>query len=237
VQAAREASRGSQCANNLKNIGLALNNFHAARRTFPAGSELLAGTEHAWSSSILPFLEQESIARQVNYSLPWNAPPQNLAAASQNVSTYVCPSAVTSYAGKQDYGGIIGTGLSPFPAGTGPNDSFGCGTLIVTSAQQPQPVTAAKIGDGLSATLLVGEATDRDDAGANQWAWGRSCFAPNDQWVNMDQTGSLHSEHPGGAQALFADGHVRLLTDDLSPPLLGAICTRNGNELGIVLPD
>ena len=84
---------------------------------------------------------------------------------------------------------------------------------------------------GWSSTLCVGESVDRQDAQANRWACGRNCFAQNDQWVNMDELGSLHSTHPSGAHGLFADGHVVLLTDQIAPGVLGALCTRNGGEL------
>jgi prepilin-type processing-associated H-X9-DG protein len=231
VQAARESARGSHCANNLRNIGVALANFHAVRRSFPAGSEALAGTEQAWSSRLLPFIECDILAAHIDYTQPWNAPGPNLTAANQNLSIYVCPSGLTTYSGKQDYGGIQGTSLLPLTAGVGPTQAFGCGILIVTSSQQPSPVTAAKITDGLSVTLIVGESVDRQDESASRWACGRNCFAQNDQWVNMDELGSLHSNHPGGAQGLFADGHVVLLTEQIAPTVLGALCTRNGGEV------
>ena len=225
-----QSARASHCAGNLKNIGIALTSFHALRRSYPAGSELLAGTEQAWSSRILPFLELETTAVGIDYNSPWNAPGSNLIAANQNLSIYLCPSAVIPFPGKQDYGGIIGTSLLPIAAGVGPNQAFGCGTLIVTSVQQPVGVTAAKITDGLSTTLCVGESVDRQDESSSRWACGRNCFAQTEQWVNMDTLGSLHSNHPGGAQGLFADGHVQFLSDEIAPTVLGAICTRNGGE-------
>jgi len=231
VQAGREAARGAQCGNNLKNIGIALHNFHAARRSFPAGSDALGGTQQAWSSRLLPFVEYDALASQIDYTQAWNAPGANLAAASQDLSIYVCPSGLTSYSGKTDYGGIQGTSLLSLVAGVGPTQAFGCGVLISTSSQQPSPVNAASITDGLSFTLCVGESTDREGPAASVWACGLNCFAQNDQWVNMDALGSLHSEHPLGAHGLFADGHVVLLTDQIDPTVLGAVCTRNGGEI------
>ncbi len=230
VQAARESAHRTQCASNLKNIGLGLANFLFLRRSFPPGSESLAGTEQAWSSRLLPLVESDALAQGIDYTQAWNAPGANLNAANQDLPIYVCPSAQTVVAGKQDYGGIQGTSLVPLPAGVGPTQAFGCGVLIVTSAQQPAGVAPAKITDGMSTTLCVGESVDRQDAAANRWACGRNCFAQNDSWVNMDAYGSLHSDHPSGAHGLFADGHVVLLTDDIAPLVLGAMCTRNGGE-------
>lgn len=56
VQAAREAARRMQCSNNVKQLSLSLHNFHDTFRGFPMGAEFEVGT--AWSSLILPFMEQ-----------------------------------------------------------------------------------------------------------------------------------------------------------------------------------
>lgn len=58
VQAAREAARRMSCQNNSKNIALACHNFHDANKGFPMGAEFGVGT--AWSSLILPYMEQSS---------------------------------------------------------------------------------------------------------------------------------------------------------------------------------
>lgn len=233
VQRARESARLRQCSNNLKNIGLGLAGFQAAHKTFPAGSEGLNNTEQAWSSRILPFLEQLSISQQINYDLPWDAPGANAAAADNSLPLYVCPSSLTSFPGKQDYGGIIGTGLLPLPAGSGPRDAFGCGTLIVTGPAQPQPVRPAAITDGLSCTMAGGESVDRTDGKAGMWACGRNCFSQNEPSVVIDDIGSLFSWHPAGAQAWFCDGHVRVVKDGIASAVLGALCTRNGAEASV----
>ena len=230
IQAARESARATQCRNNLKNIGLGLANFHAAHRCFPPGSDLLVLTEHAWSSHILPFLEHGILASQIDYRQPWDAAGANAAAASEDLPIYACPGAMALFSGKQDYGGIMGTSLLPLTAGPGPKDAFGCGILIHTSSQQPTGVRAATITDGLSFTLSVGESVDRDDTEAGRWACGRNSFAQIDRWINMDNLDSIHSYHPGGAHGLFADGHVRLLSEEIETPILGALCTRNGDE-------
>lgn len=229
VQAARAASRASQCRNNLKQIGLALASFHAARRQFPPGSELFHRTEHAWSSYILPYLEYEAVARQIDYAQPWNS-GRNARVAERELPLYSCPDALALFTGKQDYGGVIGTSLLPLRVGGGPRDAFGCGVLILTNPNQPRPVRSASITDGLSTTLAVGEAVDREDDETARWACGRNCFAQNEAWINVDQGDSLHSHHANGAHGLFADGHVKLLTDDIQREVLGALCTRNGAD-------
>jgi prepilin-type N-terminal cleavage/methylation domain-containing protein len=230
IQAARASARASSCRNNLKQMGLALTNFHTTHGHFPPGSDLLSGTEHAWSSFLLPYLELSNIASQIDFRKPWNAAGGNAETANQDLPIYSCPDALAIFLGKQDYGGVIGTSLLELKIGTGPQDSFGCGTLILTSTEQPQPVRASNITDGLSTTLCVGEAVDRLDDEASRWACGRNCFAQNEKWINTDQGDSLHSHHAAGAHGLFADGHVKLLTEDIETAVLGAICTRNGAD-------
>src|SRR5262245_23686998 len=59
VQAAREASRRATCANHLKQQGLAIHNFHGARKFLPPNGMLGQG-ELTWTLQIMPFIEEES---------------------------------------------------------------------------------------------------------------------------------------------------------------------------------
>jgi prepilin-type N-terminal cleavage/methylation domain-containing protein len=87
VQSAREAARRSQCTNNLKQIGLALHNYHDAHKTLPPSVVLgipevpvnLSRPElpyhHTWITKVLPHLEQRSIYDMMNPLLPaWDIP-------------------------------------------------------------------------------------------------------------------------------------------------------------------
>ncbi len=74
VQAAREAARRSQCSNNLKQIGLALHNYHDSYKMFPLGwlpqtGMPGGGSGYAWGwgTSILPFVEQSALQDQIQY--------------------------------------------------------------------------------------------------------------------------------------------------------------------------
>jgi prepilin-type N-terminal cleavage/methylation domain-containing protein/prepilin-type processing-associated H-X9-DG protein len=66
VQKVRAAAAKTKCQNNLKQIGLAMQNFHAAHGGFPLGMERGAGGY--WSGFILPFVEQDSIFRALSFS-------------------------------------------------------------------------------------------------------------------------------------------------------------------------
>ena len=64
VQAAREAARRSQCMNNLKQIGIALQNYHSSHKTFPMGAAFQEGT--TWSGFLLPYMEETALADLVD---------------------------------------------------------------------------------------------------------------------------------------------------------------------------
>jgi prepilin-type N-terminal cleavage/methylation domain-containing protein/prepilin-type processing-associated H-X9-DG protein len=94
VQAAREAARRAQCINNMKQIGLAVQNYHSTWNQFPLGES--SGAMNP-SVPILLFMEQVSVYNSLNFNLPdrwiWtNA--QSLTAIRTRVAAYVCPSEI-----------------------------------------------------------------------------------------------------------------------------------------------
>ncbi len=105
VQSARGAARRIQCTNNLKQIGLALQNHHDAVRTLPLGAALTEGA--MWSAFVLPYMEEESLRdlvillehnqyahNQPFYSYPVTDPFfRNLVACETVIPVYRCPSA------------------------------------------------------------------------------------------------------------------------------------------------
>lgn len=115
IQAAREAARRTQCLNNLKQIGLALQNHHTALGYFPS-NQTAAGKDsgttcesgyYSWVVSLLPYMEQhplyESIDLSANMSdscisgVPISANHPNAAAAATVVAGLVCPSDIVSH--------------------------------------------------------------------------------------------------------------------------------------------
>jgi len=110
VQKVREAAARSACQNNLKQMGLALHNFHSANGAFPMGAEAEAGGY--WSAFILPYIEQDTIFRALTFSedqgnAQWASPSplagatltspdpttRNIAAEETVINMYRCPSA------------------------------------------------------------------------------------------------------------------------------------------------
>ncbi len=102
VQSAREAARRIQCVNNLKQLGLAMHNYHQAINAFPIGAlGIRSPTLYAragdptgkvnrrtWAFLILPYVEQGSMYNAVNFSLPFNPP---IGAANETVSAVLVP--------------------------------------------------------------------------------------------------------------------------------------------------
>ncbi len=96
VQAAREAARRAQCLNNLKQIGLALHNYHDAVSAFPPGLISLPGSAGnnmgpgwGWASMLLPQFEQINIYNAINFNLGIEA-TANLTARLTKINTFIC---------------------------------------------------------------------------------------------------------------------------------------------------
>ena len=98
VQQAREAARRSACNNNVKQIGLALHNYHSAHKVFPPGT---IGPVHSnWAAHLLPYMEYDNVYDALNFSTPaamfvadGASRDGNLAVlADFNASGYRCPS-------------------------------------------------------------------------------------------------------------------------------------------------
>jgi prepilin-type N-terminal cleavage/methylation domain-containing protein len=240
VQRSREAGRRMQCANNLKQMGVALSNYEQAKKRFPPGNDQLGSRLHAWSSFILPFLEQSAVSDRIDYTKPWDDPTSNLSKVDITIPTYVCPSGVKQFPGKQDYGGILGAYIKPDGEPLNPlttRDEHG-GILYATDAEYKLSATAASVSDGLSKTLLVAEAVDREVAGgANThfvgdacWACGNNCFPLNSRVINDPSVDAFRSHHVGGLNSLYGDSHISFLSDRLDVRVLIAICTRTGGE-------
>jgi prepilin-type N-terminal cleavage/methylation domain-containing protein/prepilin-type processing-associated H-X9-DG protein len=105
VQSAREAARRMQCTNNLKQLGLALHNFHDVNKIFPPAIDQLATSPSTASSSIwkaswvpfiLPYIEQQALFQQYRFDRNWTDAATNDRAngpIKQNLKGMLCPSA------------------------------------------------------------------------------------------------------------------------------------------------
>jgi prepilin-type processing-associated H-X9-DG protein len=108
VQAAREGARHAQCGNNLKQIGLALENYYAVHSIYPEGAVTYQDHPvdcsspkrgHSLFTMLLPFVEQKPLFDAINFSFashdlqgPANAGAINYTGFSTRVAAYICPS-------------------------------------------------------------------------------------------------------------------------------------------------
>ena len=95
VQAAREAARRTQCKNNLKQLGLALHNYHDVFNAFPPGGTYRAATVQpaGWSvqARLLPYIEQANLTSLIDFSRGYSVQPTVTAI---RVPTLMCPSEI-----------------------------------------------------------------------------------------------------------------------------------------------
>lgn len=202
---AREAARRAQCSNNLKQIALALHNYHDNQNAFPAaysvgkdGKPLLS-----WRVHILPYLDQAPLYKEFHLDEPWDS-PHNRALISRMPKSYACPSGSPKLVseGKTTY-------LTPRGAST-----------VFPGAQA---IRMQEIADGTSNTIL---AIDAPDDAAVVWT------KPDDWEVDpaIKPPGPF-GHHFGATNFVFADGSVHFLKDTTSLKLLQALTTRDRGEV------
>jgi prepilin-type N-terminal cleavage/methylation domain-containing protein/prepilin-type processing-associated H-X9-DG protein len=130
VQKVREAAARMQCSNNLKQLAIAMHNYHGNFQKFPQGRTYpnnLAFSAHAF---LLPYIEQDNVYKLINFSVPWSD-PLNAVPCGTVIPTFLCPS---------DPHSNIPAGLAPnnyrVNEGTslvmwwGPSDSGGVNTTM-----------------------------------------------------------------------------------------------------------
>jgi prepilin-type N-terminal cleavage/methylation domain-containing protein/prepilin-type processing-associated H-X9-DG protein len=154
VQKVREAAARMQCSNNLKQIGLALHNYHDSYKRFPPGSNLTAYTVQAL---ILPYVEQGNLNNLINYSVP-PSDPLNAGVKGTTVGLFVCPSDPTDTLptgmGGLNYFGNYGTEPHYFQPSSVANGVF------CLREQNGRKIT--EISDGTSNTAAFSEMAKGD---------------------------------------------------------------------------
>ncbi len=259
VQAAREAARRSSCANNLKQVGLALHNYHDTFKKFPPHS--LSANRIAWTVHILPFLEQQPLYDQFDFTRRYNQNPNTILAMTR-VSAYLCPSVKsprTSIGNGGEtrnrvgyftthYYGVMGpkgnnplTG-QPYPfSNVGPHGGFAGGGLFV----QNKSTKFSHILDGTTNTFAIQEIAWDDRGGRRtryrMWTRGHqqnSWNAPAKNianQINADLTSvfndmSAGSNHPGGCHFLMGDASTQFVAETIDFQTYMAVASIDGDE-------
>ncbi|NLS94105.1 MAG: DUF1559 domain-containing protein [Planctomycetaceae bacterium] len=198
VQAAREAARRSQCTNNLKQIGIALHNYHATYKCFPPAviTDEDGNPRYSWRVAILPFIEQQPLYDSYDPDVAWDD-PANEYVRMASISAYQCPSDSPSLSNGTNYVMITGEGT----IGGLPNEC----------------VSFRDITDGTSNTIAVVEIVDS----GIEWSEPRDLTLEELSMQLNDDTGSgPSSRHPGGINVLFCDGSTVFLSEGIDPRTL-----------------
>ncbi len=239
VQKVREAANRMQCQNNLKQLGLAMHNYHDTNGFFPAAMyDTVApgnpsGTNHSWRSFTLDYIEQGNVGKVYDRNQHWFS-ANNLNAATIQVKTFQCPSTPS----RASVTSCIKSGNRPamsFPAALGPTDydtmngvkAFTYAPLyglpytgkpdnakydqLTRGIMCKNEITAmAMILDGTSNTALLVECSSRPNVVVNGIVT-----------VPYDTTNSLHNNEGIG----WADSEGPFSVDGCSPA--GAIPTKD----------
>ena len=206
VQQARSAARRATSKNKMKQIGLALHNYHDTHLVFPPGGTFdpEAGEyHHSWMTMLLPFVDQAPLYSRYDFDEPWNYGSNDVLSGtmidiylnSREATTMVGPYGAAHYAG---------------------NDKV----FFKNSSFKIREMT-----DGTSNTILAGEVSQ------NFMAWGNPENVRDlGSGVNNGMNG-LGSPFTGGAHVLLGDGGVTFLSDHIDPDVLKAMMTPADGEI------
>jgi len=227
VQAAREAARRMQCQNHLRQFGLALHNYHDAMGKFPPAAAWDGNTNLTTAVNcisafaiIMPYYEQQGLQNLWDFKVNHNH-ANNLPAAGTTLKIMFCPSRRSpmkngNYAAA-DYALSAGTGYDQTADLEQHKGMFNTNSNI----------RMADVTDGTSNTFAIGEkfvdAKNRAQTDGPAYRWGyhstRNTVSPMNRyplspWGDADVT--FGSQHPTGANFVFADGSVRFLPENIN---------------------
>ncbi|HMF11240.1 MAG TPA: DUF1559 domain-containing protein, partial [Gemmataceae bacterium] len=190
----------------LKQVGLAMHNYHDAMGTFPAVASFAKNNKPllSWRVHLLPYLEQDALYREFHLDEPWDS-EHNKKLIARMPAVYVCP------------GGRKPEGKTNFLAPVHKGTAF---------TGEAKGLRIAQFTDGLSNTILLVEANDEHAV-----TWTKPDDLPYDP--NLPAKG-LGGHFEGGFLAAFADGSVHHLRDTIAKNKLQALFTRDGGEVVVL---
>jgi prepilin-type N-terminal cleavage/methylation domain-containing protein/prepilin-type processing-associated H-X9-DG protein len=205
VQAAREAARRSACANNLKQIGLGIQNHIDAKKKFPpsfvdsnpagnTGADAANNVNSVgWGARILPFCEQVTLYDQFyaaanSFQSNWQSITAAQTVARTPVKSYLCPSDTVSTGtnsakgnfGKSNY--LANAGTAAWDSGLASNPGNGGVLVKVANEETKNWLDPSRVVDGLSKTLVVLERSQATDTGRNDCG-GTTCVWTAGIWA------------------------------------------------------
>ncbi len=258
VQQAREAARRTQCKNNMKQLALAIHNYHDTYNVFPAGSSAKLYSPFV---AVMPYLDLSNNLRSYNFNESYSS-ATNVLVINQTIPVFLCPSMTIPRAVPELSCPEAGAAGS-YAVSAGTSARALDGVFIPDGSYDPlgRAVRIADITDGTSNTLFIGEfnykhagytwtsasnscAGNPALAGTVRWGsarWGGGyaglavggmggIFNKFSGTVTTDRE-TFRSDHVGGGQFAMADGGVRFVSDSINSTVLLALSTRAGGEV------
>ncbi|HWL08097.1 MAG TPA: DUF1559 domain-containing protein [Planctomicrobium sp.] len=254
VQQAREAARRSQCKNNLKQIGLALHNYHETHSTLPPG--WIRATGWGWGTFLLPYLDQSPLYAKLNPNDVVNtADEEELALLRTVLSVYLCPSdtfptpatntkrpvtsPVNEAIGLTNYVANIGSTPTSF--------SSNCNIDVNGVMWFDSMLRLTDITSGTSNTIFIGEREagkshiggtwPAQNPNCNAWlnssAYGNTLTEPaNERRINGANANTFSSLHTGGAHFVMGDGAVRFISENINGTTWLDLLDRDSGPVG-----
>lgn len=202
---------------NLKEIALAIHNYHDVHRCFPPAyvSDPDGKPMHSWRVLVLEFArgpEARQLYKQYDFSQPWDS-PKNLALASQMPAVY----------------------RNPFRKDSNPTTSYMVITGLGTIFEGPRSARFADVLDGTSNTILAVEVVNSN----TPWTEPKDLdYNTMPLSINASQDGNcISSVHPDGAFVALVDGYVGLLRNDLPPETLRMLIERADGQMVPEVPE
>jgi len=204
VQKVREAAGRAQGQNNLKQIALAMHNFHDANGRMPAHAIYAKDGKTpllSWRVAILPYVEQDHLYKQFKLDEPWDS-PNNKRLIPLMPRVYAAPGAPPAgEPGRTNYRVFVGKGAG-FDG-------------------SPRGLRLVDIPDGTSNTLMAVETNDTV-------VWTKPEDIPFDAEKALPKLAPIHA---GLVSAAYFDGSVRMLSAMIDEKLLRALITVAGGEM------
>ncbi|MEJ7595686.1 MAG: DUF1559 domain-containing protein [Planctomycetaceae bacterium] len=209
VQQARTAARSTQSKNNLKQIGLAMHNYHDVYGMFPPGGIYTKKDEpyNAWMTSILPFVEQANLYNQIDFNQPWTA-SQNQHVFQTKLFNFLNPN--------------LGPEVSLVGGGFGASHYAGNSQVLTKNGS----IKIFDMVDGASNTILAGEVS----GGFMAWGDPENRRDPANGFGTAPNQFGGPAVGRGGVNMLLADGSVRFISENITPETLKALASPAGNE-------
>lgn len=196
---------------NLRNIAIAMQNYHDTKKSFPIVSSAsffdANGNPYlSWRVHILPFIEENILYNKFHLNEPWDS-PNNLPLLAEMPDVF------------RSVGDLANSTTTRFETFTGPAAPFG----FRPAGQRQSGPSIQSITDGQANTIAVAE------VGVDKAVfWTKPDDSPFDKNNPLAALGNLSTS---AFRAAFFDGHVSTFNSDIAPAIFSALVTRNGGEL------